>query len=151
MLAVTRKTDYGLIVLVHLADHRGEFCSAREIADRYKMPLAMVTNILKTLLRSGFVASERGSRGGYRLSMSAADISVLSVIESLEGPLRLVQCVLSPAGASLAVCGLEAHCPIRSPIQRLHEGLHEYLEKISVADIAARPAVTPLVHATLSA
>ncbi|MCC7293790.1 MAG: Rrf2 family transcriptional regulator [Phycisphaerales bacterium] len=151
MLAVTRKTDYGLIVLVHLAEHRGEFCSAREIADRYKMPLAMVTNILKTLLRSGFIASERGSRGGYQLSLPAADISVLSVIESLEGPLRLVQCVLSATNSSFGACGLEAHCPIRSPIQRLHEGLREYLEKISVADIAARPAVTPLVRATVGA
>ncbi len=151
VLAVTRKTDYGLIMLVHLAGQDGALCSAREIADRYHLPLAMVTNILKALSHGGFVVSERGSRGGYRLALPAEDMSLLAVMETLEGPLKLVQCVLAPHESPNGACSLEAHCPIRSPLQRLHEGLRGYLEKISIADIADGSTATRLIQATLSA
>ena len=73
MIVLTRKTDYALVAMAHLAHHPGEegISSARDIADRYHVPLPVLMNILKTLNREGLVISVRGARGGYRLARPA--------------------------------------------------------------------------------
>ena len=67
MLSLTRKTDYALIALSHMAHDPEGCCSAREIATRYRVPLPLLMNILKLLTRRGFAKSARGPHGGYRL------------------------------------------------------------------------------------
>ena len=69
MLAFTRKTDYALIALTHMAKHSEECNSAREIAGLYGIPLPLLMNILKQMAQRGLAQSVRGPRGGYRLAM----------------------------------------------------------------------------------
>lgn len=69
MLALTKKTGYGLIAMAHLAElPEGRVCSAREIAALYEIPAALLMNVLKALSSAGYVESFRGARGGYRLA-----------------------------------------------------------------------------------
>jgi len=151
MLALTRRTDYALITLAHLARHDGSLSTAREIADLYHLPLAMLTNVLKALAQHELVESVRGAHGGYRLGKPAGKISLLSVMEALEGQFRLVTCVPHATEDAIHDCDLKTWCPIQAPIRRLHQTIARWLEQTSVADICgdeAEPAPV-LIQATV--
>jgi len=138
MLSLTRKTEYALIAMSHLASKPERLASAREIADLYRIPLPVLTNILKTLNRSGLVESERGVRGGYRLAQDPQEISLATLIGAIEGPVRLVKCSSDRKSKSHGDCGLMAWCPVRSPALRIHDRLHRFLEEVSLDEIVAQ-------------
>jgi len=85
MLKLTKKADYGLIALKHLAVNaaRGS-SSAKEIADCYGIPLPLLSKILQKLGKAGFLRSEQGTNGGYKLSRNASEITALDVIRSID-------------------------------------------------------------------
>lgn len=142
MLALTRKTDYALIALSHMAQAPEGRCSAREIATRYRVPLPLLMNILKLLTRRGLARSARGPRGGYTLAVSANDITLYDIIQAVEGPIQLVQCIdlteearQESEPAVKRPCGLMPLCPVHSPIQRVHNKLVEFLSGVTLADV----------------
>jgi Rrf2 family protein len=139
MLAFTRKTDYALIALTHLAQHPDECNSAREIAGRYGVPLPLLMNILKQMTQQGLAQSVRGPRGGYRLATSPDKISLNDIIGAVEGPVQLVQCVEwyqnKTRGKLKTGCDLMAACPVRPTIHRVHARLVEFLSGVTLADV----------------
>lgn len=147
MLALTKRVDYALIALCHLANHREQTASAREIADRYHVPLSLLMSVLKQLSRNGLVQSSRGARGGYELARSPELVTLNELIEVLEGPVRFVQCAAldgSPTyadGSSPATggCVLFDVCPVSAPVRRLHRKLKAFLKDITLAEIAFDP------------
>lgn len=148
MLSLTKKTDYALIALGYLAERRDKTVSAREIAQAYAMPSALVMNILKTLHHATLISSTRGTKGGYRLVADLDKVSLYDLIETLEGPVRLAECVLlegvhceaqeriqqgtPPDDAS---CKIRQSCPIQTPIRTLHARLVKFLRDVKLADI----------------
>jgi len=139
MLAFTRKTDYALIALTHLAQHPNECNSAREIASRYGVPLPLLMNILKQMTQQGLAQSVRGPRGGYRLATPPDKISLNDIIGAVEGPVQLVQCVdwyqNKARGKLKTGCDLMAACPVRPTIHRVHARLVEFLSGVTLADV----------------
>jgi FeS assembly SUF system regulator len=121
MLRMSKLTDYGLVLLTHMARAGApEVVTAHELADASKVPLPTVAKLLKELSRAGIVISHRGRRGGYTLARPAAQISVAAVIEALEGPVALTECSITDGNCSLeAVCPAKAHWgPVSRAIQR---------------------------------
>src|SRR5215510_2114177 len=106
MLALTKKVDYGLIALCHLANHRDEMATAREIAARYHLPPALLMNVMKSVAQAGLVRSSRGARGGYELAQPPEAITLNAIIEAIEGPVRFVQCVVIDGDAAAP----DSHC-----------------------------------------
>jgi len=145
MLSLTKKTEYALIAVCHLARARERVISAREIAQTHSIPGPLLMNVLKTLNQSGVLTSVRGARGGYRLAIAPQRLSLADLIEKVEGPVRLVRCV-SPDENEVGddSCGRTSTCPIRQPVQRLHDHLRRFLSGVTVADVAfaAGPART---------
>ncbi|MBI4579533.1 MAG: Rrf2 family transcriptional regulator [Planctomycetes bacterium] len=139
MLAFTRKTDYALIALTHMAQHPNECNSAREIAGRYGVPLPLLMNILKLMTQQGLAQSVRGPRGGYRLAAPPEKINLNDIIEAIEGPVQLVQCVdwyeNKSRGKLKTGCDLMAACPVRPTISRVHDRLVEFLATVTLADV----------------
>lgn len=139
MLAFTRKTDYALIALTHLAQHPDQCNSAREIASRYGVPLPLLMNILKQMNQRGLAQSIRGPRGGYRLALPPEKISLNDIIGAVEGPVQLVQCVdwyqHKARGKIKTGCDLMAACPVRPTIHRVHARLVEFLSGVTLADV----------------
>jgi FeS assembly SUF system regulator len=129
MLKLTRKADYGLISLKHMAMKNGS-ASAREIADSYGIPLPLLSKVLQTLARTGFVQSEHGANGGYRLRRKAGDITALEVVRSIDGPIFLTSCFTDSEE-----CGLSGKCNVREPLRKVHEGILNLLANISIADM----------------
>lgn len=135
MLKLTRKADYGLISLKHMAMKSGS-ASAREISDTYGIPLPLLAKVLQKLARQGFVQSEHGANGGYRLRRAPRDISALDVIRSIDGPIFLTSCFTDDHD-----CGLSERCNVREPLRKVHEAIQGLLENISIADMCEDEAV----------
>lgn len=138
MLQLTKKTEYGLIALTHLALRVGSVTSVREICERYPVPRRLVAEVLKDLCHARLVESHRGSSGGYSLARMPEEISVGDVVGALEGHPSLTSC------ASLGLynghaCGVESVCPIRSPIETLRIELWHLLTRTTLRDLAAHP------------
>jgi Rrf2 family protein len=140
MLTLSRKCDYALIALVHLAKFRGEVASAREIADHYEIPLPLLMNILKLLHREGVVNSVRGARGGYSLAADPEQVSLKDVVFMVEGPVRLVKCADSREDEQR--CRRTNLCPVRPSALKLHKKFAEFLDGVSLADIVNGPTPT---------
>jgi Rrf2 family protein len=144
MLALTRKTGYALIALTHLAElDAGELSPAREIADRYDAPRALMMNVLKDLAGEGYVESVRGARGGYRLARPLDEVTLADLVSAIEGPVQLAECVGHTAERKdKGTCRIRRTCPIVDPIYRVHRRLREFLGRITLAEIV-NPAMAP--------
>jgi Rrf2 family protein len=129
MLKLTKKADYGLISLKHLAMKR-ESASAKEISDAYGIPLPLLSKVLQKLARSGFLQSVHGTNGGYRLRQDASKITALQVIRAIDGPVFLTSCFTEHNE-----CGLTSRCNVREPLRKLHESIQQLLAAMSISDM----------------
>jgi len=134
MLSLTKKSEYALVAVCHLARAQQSVTSARQIAEQHAVPLPLLMNVLKKLGHAGQVRSVRGARGGYQLAVRPEQLTLSEVIEAVEGPLHLVECVkASSAGRG---CKRSSCCSIRRPVHRLHQRLVEFFGRVTVADLA---------------
>ena len=85
MFRLSKKSDYGLIALRHLAQHHEESVSAREIAALYHIPAELLAKVLQRLARKGLLVSQQGINGGYILAKDPSAISIVDVVESAGG------------------------------------------------------------------
>lgn len=150
MLTLTKKTEYALIALSHLARREERVICAREIAEASGISQSILTNVLKTLATADIVISERGSCGGYGLVRSLASISLHELITVVEGPFRFVQCAIVDGVLDKTPCELESTCPIRPPAQKIHDRLKQFLEQVSLAEILGEPETCPSAMAETS-
>lgn len=132
MLKLTKKADYGLIALKYLTLVRPRSASAKEIAERYGIPVPVLSKVLQKLARSGFLVSEHGTHGGYRLSGDPSAISALAVVRAIDGPVFLTAC-FTESGED---CEHLVRCNIRDPLRRIHEGILGLLDGLSMAELA---------------
>lgn len=136
MFTLTKKTDYALIALTHLArQESGRISTAREIVERYNVPAALLVNVLKALCQSELVRSTRGMKGGYALAMPADEITLSAIIRSTEGPIRFVQCAGESEHGS-SPCELTATCPVMRPVRKVHQRLVNFLDQVTLDQIA---------------
>jgi len=136
MLKLTKRTEYGLIALLHLAERDGQVVSAREIGERYPIPPRLLAESLKVLGRAGLVDSQRGANGGYQLARPAEQITIDLVVAALEGVPALTSCNDLGASGQDGQCGVEPVCPIRSPLQILRESIWTLLQTTTLRSLA---------------
>ncbi|MBI5722807.1 MAG: Rrf2 family transcriptional regulator [Planctomycetes bacterium] len=137
MLSLTKKTGYGLIALSHLAGlGEGSLASAREIADLFGLPTALMMNVLKELASAGFVESIRGARGGYRLLRKPEQISVAELVTVLEGPIRSSGCVAGRHEFDEGQCAVVDSCPLADPVHKVQRKISDFLRRLNLAEIA---------------
>ena len=144
MIKLSRTTDYGIVLLAHLAAHDDAATpptlNAREVAAETQLPAPMVSKILKSLARQGLLISHRGAKGGYSLARQPEQITVPQMITALEGPIGLTECTLHPG-----TCAQELSCHVREPWQRINAVVRQALVDVTLADLA-RP---PISHDTV--
>jgi Rrf2 family protein len=107
-MEISRRTDYGVRVildLTNLADNGR--ASTQEIASRQNIPSPFLAKIIAQLSLAGLVTTHRGAGGGVSLARSPSEISLLEVIEALEGPVRLNRCTIEPDA-----CPRSEQCPV---------------------------------------
>lgn len=148
MLQITRRADYALIALAHLATLEGERASVRELAAAYSLSQPLLANVLKALARVELVRSVRGTKGGYELGVAPDALPVGRVLELFEGPLRLADCVDDDPDDP--TCAATPCCPVRHGLQRLHQRLRDLLWTTSLADLARGGRPLPCAAPALS-
>lgn len=132
MFKLSKKADYGLIAVKHLAMHRNEHaCSANEIADEYGISTTLMAKVLQKLARQNLVAAKHGSTGGYQLSKTPDQISALEVITAIDGPVLITSCVTSHGN-----CDATDRCSIKEPLQRVNESILGVLSTVSIAQLS---------------
>jgi Rrf2 family protein len=127
---LTRQADYALRCVLEVARH-GRL-SAGEIARIQGLSPSFVAKIVSTLARAGVLETHRGAAGGVQLGRPASDISLLDVVQAVEGPIRLARCVRTPPA-----CAIVDRCPLAPTLQgaqaaledALSVTLHEVLER----------------------
>jgi Rrf2 family protein len=143
MLKLTKKADYGLIALRHLANVRRS-ASAKDIAETYRIPLPLLSKVLQKLARNGLLTSEHGTNGGYRLTRDPHEITALEVIRTIDGPIILTHCFTEHGE-----CDQSELCPVRDPLRKVHEGILQLLSSISIHDMSredmAIPGIAPII------
>jgi Rrf2 family protein len=137
MLKFSKKVDYGLILLSKLRNEP-ESASAREMAERYRLPQPMVANILKALTAAGILTSTRGAQGGYELARELDRVSLADLVEALEGPLSLVECT-----GGEVTCRFESVCPTHDPLQVVHRKFEEFMAGLTLDEIITKPQARP--------
>jgi Rrf2 family protein len=133
MLRLSKKSDYALIAMKHLAirPDGGGSASAREISEAYDIPLELLAKVLQRLVRARLLASEQGTRGGYRLGRNASLISVADVIQAVDGPVTVTACSTDDHN-----CDQYTKCSIRDPLWKIKNRIVEALSTVSVAEMA---------------
>lgn len=134
-LEVTRKSDLAVRALRALGD-RGARVKGPDLAAIVGSTAGFVSQVLTPLVRAGWVRSEPGPAGGYSLSVDPAEISVLAVIEAVEGPTDTGRCVLADRP-----CDERGPCALHTPWMRARSRLLRELDATPVADAAVVEAV----------
>jgi len=137
MLRISKLTDYGTVVLAHLADLENDLASAVDVAATTGIAPPTVRKLLKALGKANLVTATRGSHGGYRLARDASQISAADVIDALEGPVSITEC-----SSSTSLCDFESNCAVGGAWQRINIAIRGALTDVSLADLlrTSRPA-----------
>jgi FeS assembly SUF system regulator len=131
MLKLTRRSDYGLIALRHLASqHVGTACSAKEIAATYGLPVEMLAKILQKLTKQGLLVSQYGTNGGYALARDPSLISAFEVIRAIEGPVFITSC-----STERGACDQSSRCVVREPLRQVNESIVRALSAVSISSL----------------
>jgi FeS assembly SUF system regulator len=135
VIRITRLTDYGIVLLSHMAlDPEWRAHNARDLAAEAHLPEPTVGKLLKALTRGGILKSLRGSKGGYTLARRPEEITVAEIIGAIDGPIAITDCSSGPTVASR--CELERLCPVKSNWQRINVAIRDSLERVTLAEMA---------------
>jgi len=139
-LELTKRGDYAVRAMLALARGSGNgLLSARRISDAMAIPVRFLPQVLGDLQRAGLVEAAPGRAGGYRLAKEAAEISLLDVIEAVEGDGRRRTCVLRGGP-----CGADGNCDVHDVFFEGQEALRETFARATLADMAAPATVAAL-------
>jgi FeS assembly SUF system regulator len=145
MIRISRLTDYGIVLMSHIATHGERVHNAAEVASEAHLPLPTVSKLLRLLAKEGLLESHRGVKGGYGLARRPHDISVGQIIKALEGPIAITACTNEHPGD----CEHEPICPVRGHWYLINLAIRQALDSITLADMAARPR--PIVFPAVGA
>src|SRR5271155_3322388 len=137
MLKLTKKADYALMAMKHLADHAHEgtrSASAKDVADAFAIPPEALAKILQRLAKAGLLHSQHGIKGGYTLARAAHTISAFEVIQAIDGPLFITSCV-----TVRGECDQTDRCNIREPLRKVNDSIEGVLKRIKISHMREEP------------
>lgn len=138
MLRISKLTDYGTVLLAHLAANQATVCSAADVASATGIAPPTVSKLLKSLARAGLVSSMRGANGGYRLARPPQQISAADVIDALEGPVSITEC-----SATDGDCEHEGVCSVGGAWQRINVAIRRALQDVTLNDLVRANSPLP--------
>lgn len=135
MLKLTKKADYALMAMKHLAEHpSGTSRSAKDVAEAFGIPPEALAKILQRLAKAGLLHSQHGINGGYTLGRPAHTISAFEVIRAIDGPLFITSCV-----TVRGECDQTDRCNIREPLRKVNESIEAVLKRIKISHMREEP------------
>ena len=131
MLKLNKKIEYAMLALMELETlPPGETMNVKSIVSRTNLPKALAGKILQSLNRHDIVTSIQGINGGYKLNKTFSEIRLKDIIESVDGPIGLVDCLYVDGS-----CENSDYCELQAPLAQIQAGINNYLMNITMADI----------------
>ena len=130
MLRLAKLADYGLLIACHLANTQDELVKLEQVADATGLAIPTVRKVMKLLVDHQVVQSERGMKGGYRLSRPARQISIAEVINAVEGGLALTECCRDACG-----CDVVKACTVQNNWNVINQTVGLIFARVTLADM----------------
>ena len=130
-MKLSTRGKYGLYAMIYLAQHDGEGPQSLKAIAELGTPEAYLEQLLGSLRRAELVKTVRGAQGGYQLSRPAEEITARDILEAMEGPFSLSDCVNDPDAA----CARSGNCPAKSVWEFLTDKFNGLLDSISLSDM----------------
>lgn len=131
-MRISTKGRYALRLMLDLAEHQGDGCvSLKDVAQRQDISKKYLEQIVPTLSRAGFLLTNRGYQGGYRLARAPEDYTVYEILAIAEGGLAPVACL----DGTENLCPRKDSCLTLPVWEGLDRTIHEYLSSITLQDI----------------
>lgn len=137
MLRISKMADYGTLVMAYLASRPDLALNAKEIAEKTQLSAPTVSKLLKLLTRAGLLISLRGAQGGYRLAQNAKTITVVHIIDALDGGTGLTEC-----SHSSGLCSLEQRCTLHHHWKLISQTIRNTLNTISLDDLIQKQRIS---------
>ena len=132
MMKLSKKTDYGLIAMQHMAAMEpSRAVNTKEIAHQYNIPVELLAKVLQRLAKHGLIVSQNGPKGGY---VSRKAVTIADVISAIEGPIGITDCMHEPD----ELCRQQVTCNIRTPLQFIQTSIVQLLGSMTIEDMAAQ-------------
>jgi Rrf2 family protein len=133
-MQITRQADYAVRAVLHLARMKnGERTATSTVAKEQHIPPSFLAKIISQLSIAGLLHTSRGARGGITLAREPKDITLLEVVETIDGPIQLNECV-----AEEGYCSFEGNCTVRSIWCEAQDELVARLKKADFAQLLAQ-------------
>lgn len=135
MFKLSKKTEYGILALQHMMmieDNR--VATVKEISERHNIPQSLLAKICQQLAKSKIIQSVQGSRGGYTLNIDASEISLAAVMESIEGPIHIVDC-----NHDHHSCDRDETCTLKIGLNPVEQQLATFLQGVTLATFMPTP------------
>lgn len=136
-MQITRQADYAVRAILHLARSGDTRTATSTIAEEQRIPPSFLAKIISQLSIAGLLHTSRGARGGVTLARDAKEISLLEVIEAIDGPIQLNECV-----GDTSNCSFDDECPLRPVWCEAQEQLVGRLKGTNFADMIAKGQTT---------
>lgn len=139
-MEISRRTDYAIRLIAALAKSNGKPLSVRTAAENEEVPYAFARSIQHDLLTAGLITSFRGAHGGMILKRSADDITLLEIVESVQGKVAVSIC-----SRESGWCLREDECPFHPVWQGCDDILRDYLSSVTVQQLldGEKPTLSP--------
>jgi Rrf2 family protein len=141
MFRFSKRSDYGLIALKHLAQHADEPASSADIAAAYRIPTPLMAKVLQKLAKKGLVEARHGAGGGYRLARDPSTITALDVIAAIDGPIALTSCTTHRGD-----CRQVGTCSVREPLRRVNETIVQLLKNVTILQMSDEASGLPVIE-----
>lgn len=135
-MKISTKGRYSVTALYALALHDGKGAiPLKVIAESQGIPETYLEQLMGTLRHAGFVKSVRGAQGGYMLAKPPTDITIANIIETMEGPIALVDCLLTSADDEEQYCEKACDCATRGVWEKVCNSISSVLNAITLEDL----------------
>ncbi|MCH9643717.1 MAG: SUF system Fe-S cluster assembly regulator [Gammaproteobacteria bacterium] len=131
MLKISKLSDYAVLIMNKLGSSDPNNCySASALSEQTGIATPTVSKILKQLQEAQLLSSSRGANGGYQLSRRINDITIIDVIEAIEGPPALTECSQGDD-----ICSFDHSCVLKHNWTYINRSIYKFLESVSIADM----------------
>lgn len=133
MLRLSKKVEYGIIAMQHMASKRiGEVTTAKEVSERYDLPYELLAKVLQRLSKKGLTISHQGVHGGYTLTRNAEEITLSAIICAIEENVpAIIQCMAESPEA----CSIWNTCTIKDPLVKIQHSINKMLSRTTLREI----------------
>lgn len=129
-MKLSTRGKYGLYAMFYLANHAGEGPQTLQSISTVGVPKQYLEQILGNLRRAGLVSTVRGAQGGYQIAASPENISLLNIIDAVEGPIELSDCTSADNA-----CTHAGTCPVRRVWQRVTDSINRELDSVRLSEM----------------